>query len=301
MTLAEAPLVDTKTALRYIEEGKGEMDMMIQFQCQCADCLFTDFIPLPFSLWRLKRAFSKWQYDLQGKAWNMLYLENHDHPRVVSRYGSEAFHDKSAKCLAASFLFLQGSPFLYQGQEIGMTNWRGRSIEDYRDVQSIWKYHNELKNKPVEKRMAILHRSARDNARTPVQWSSGKNGGFTTAETAWMPVNENYAQINVADQEKDPESILNFYRKAIGLRKSLSCVRHGVYREYRPLSGKHYVYSMTDEGQQLLVVCSYAGKDTRFTAPRGFDLTGAELILGNYPDATDGVLKPYECRVYLWK
>ena len=301
MTLAEAPLVNTKTALRYIEEGKGEMDMMIQFQSQCADCLFTDFIPLPFSLRRLKHAFSKWQRDLQGKAWNMLYLENHDHPRVVSRYGSEDFHDKSAKCLATAFLFLQGSPFLYQGQEIGMTNWRGKSIEDYRDVQSIWKYHNELKDKPVEKRMAILHRSARDNARTPVQWSGAKNGGFTEAAEAWMPVNENYAQINVADQEQDPDSILNFYRRAIGLRKELSCVRHGVYKEYRPLSGKHYIYSRKDGDQELLVVCSFAKKDTRFTPPRGFDLKKAELVLGNYPGTDTGSLKPYECRAYLWK
>ena len=182
-----------------------------------------------------------------------------------------------------------------------MTNWRGKCIEDYRDVQSIWKYHNALKDKPVEKRLAILHRSARDNARTPVQWSGDKNGGFTTAETAWMPVNENFTQINVADQEKDPDSILNFYRKAIGLRKSLSCVRHGVYKEHRPLSGKHYLYSLEDDSQKILVVCSFGKKDTRFTAPHGFDLTKAERILENYPDPVEAVLKPYECRVYLWK
>ena len=301
MTLAEAPLVNTKTALTYIEEGKGEMDMMIQFQSQCADCLFTDFIPTPFSLRKLKRAFSSWQYDLAGKAWNMLYLENHDHPRVVSRYGSEEFHDKSAKCLAAAFLFLQGSPFLYQGQEIGMTNWRGKSIEEYRDVQSIWKYHNAWKDKPVEKRLAILHRSARDNARTPVQWSGEKNGGFTEAETPWMNVNENYTTINVADQEANPDSILNFYRKAIKLRKELGCVRYGVYKEYRPLDRNHYIYSMAHEDQKILVVCSFAKKDTPFTAPKGFDLGTAELLLGNYPDAAYGILKPYECRVYLWK
>ena len=182
-----------------------------------------------------------------------------------------------------------------------MPNWRGKSIEDYRDVQSIWKYHNELKNKPEEKRLAILHRSARDNARTPVQWSAERNGGFTDGETPWMPVNENYTRINVAAQEKDPDSILNFYRKAIMLRKTLSCVRHGVYKVYRPLSGKHYIYSLTDDRQQILVVCSFAKKDSKFTAPRGFDLGTAELLLGNYNDPAENVRKPYECRVYLMK
>ena len=167
-TLAEAPLVSPRKALKYIHEEKGQMDMMIQFQCQCADCLFTDYLPTKFNLRKMKRAFSSWQHKLEGKAWNMLYLENHDHPRIVSRYGSEEYWAESAKTLAAALLFQKGTPFLYQGQEIGMTNWRGKSIEDFRDVQSIWKYHNELKNKPVEKRMAILHRSARDNARTPV-------------------------------------------------------------------------------------------------------------------------------------
>ena len=126
------------------------------------------------------------------------------------------------------------------------------------------------------------------------------NAGFTTGKP-WFYVNENYKKINVAAQEKDPDSILNFYRRAIGLRKELSCVRHGVYKEYRPLSGKHYIYSRKDGDQELLVVCSFAKKDTRFTPPRGFDLKKAELVLGNYPGTDTGSLKPYECRAYLWK
>jgi len=300
MTLAEAPLVNPKIALEYIEEGKGQMDMMIQFQSQCADCLFTDFIPLPFSLRRLKRAFTTWQKGLAGRAWNMTYLENHDHPRIVSRYGSEEFWAESAKCLATTFLFQKGSPFLYQGQEIGMTNWKPTSIEQYRDVQAIWRYHNVGQNKSPEKRLRELWRSSRDNARTPVQWSGERHAGFTTGETTWMDVNENYTRINVADQEKDPDSILNFYRKAIALRKSLSCVRHGRYEEYRKLSGKHYIYSMEDDRQKILVVCSYAKKATAFKAPRGFDLDAAELVLCNYRCSVVPALQPYECRVYLW-
>jgi len=300
MTLAEAPLVNPRIALKYIDESSGQMDMMIQFQSQCADCLFTDFIPMPFSLRRLKRAFSTWQEQLAGKAWNMTYLENHDHPRIVSRYGSEKFWAESAKTLATCFLFQQGTPFLYQGQEIGMTNWKPQSIDQYRDVQAIWRYHNVGQNKSAEKRLKELWRSSRDNARTPVQWSGEKNAGFTTGDTTWMDVNENYTHINVADQEKDPDSILNFYRKAIHLRKSLSCVRYGKYREYRKLSGKHYIYSMEDDRQKILTVCSFADRATTFRAPSGFDLEKAELVLCNYLDSVTPTLLPYECRVYLW-
>ena len=297
-TLAEAPLVSPKKALEYIREDGGEMDMMIQFQVQCADCLFTDYIPTKFSLRRLKRAFSQWQRKLAGKAWNMLYLENHDHPRIVSRYGSETFREESAKMLAVSYLFLQGTPFVYQGQEIGMTNWRPNSIEEYRDVQTIWKYHHTNLNKPEEERLKIHWRSARDNARTPVQWSGEKNGGFTTADTPWMSVNPNYREINVADQERDEASVLNFYRRAIALRKSLSAVRHGVYREYFKWSSRHYVYTMRDETQTVLVICSFADKDTRLPVPKGLDIRNTAPALCNYPNPGD-ILCPYECRVYV--
>ncbi len=299
-TLAEAPLVSPKMALTYIEEGKGEMDMMIQFQSQCADCLFTDSLPLPFSLVRLKKAFSDWQYGLQGRAWNMLYLENHDHPRILPRYGSEEFWKQSGKTLAATFLFLQGTPFLYQGQEIGMVNWKPESIEQYRDVQAIWAYHNRNQNKTPEQRIKMLWRSSRDNARTPVQWSGEENAGFTTG-TPWMDVNESYKSINVAAQEEDPDSILNFYRKAIALRKTLPVVRNGVYRDHYPLDPHRYVYSREDGSQKLLVVCSYASRDIALKVPKEFDLSQAQIILNNYDYPTGNTLRPYECRVYLWK
>ena len=300
MTLAEAPLVSPKKALTYINEDSGELDMMIQFQCQCADCLFTDWLPLPFSLRKLKRAFSSWQRKLHGRAWNMLYLENHDHPRIVSRDGSERFREESAKTLAAALLFQQGTPFLYQGQELGMTNCPLESIGEYRDVQTIWNYHHSALNKSPEKRLARLHRSSRDNSRTPVQWSGEPNAGFTTG-TPWMRVNPNYTQINAAEQETREDSVLNFYRRAIALRKRLPCVRDGDYREYRHLSGSHYIYSRDDGKQRILVVCSFRDKPTAFRAPRGFDLEKAELALANYPTPQPGSLQPYECRVYLWK
>ena len=299
-TLAEAPLVSPRKALRYIDEENGQMDMMIQFQCQCADCLFTDYLPTKFHLRKMKRAFSSWQTKLAGKAWNMLYLENHDHPRIVSRYGSEEFWGESAKTLATAMLFQQGTPFLYQGQEIGMTNWKPTSIDEYRDVQTIWNYHHSALDKTEEERLQRLWRSSRDNARTPVQWSNEENAGFTTG-TPWMSVNPNYPQINVEQQETDPDSVLNFYRQAIRLRKQLSCVRWGNYKEYKKNSKKIYMYSRQDPRQKILVVCSFWNKPVPFKAPVDFYIPGARLALCNYNTITPDTLQPYECRVYLWK
>ena len=300
MTLAEAPLVSPKRALEYIaEDGSGELDMMIQFQCMCADCLYTDYLPLPFSLRRLRRAFGRWQRKLDGRAWNMLYLENHDHPRIISRYGSEHYRTQSGKSLAASYLFQKGTPFIYQGQEIGMTNWRPESAEQYEDVQT----RNQALNLKGEKRLKKLWRCSRDSARTPVQWSAEENAGFSTGKP-WFYVNENYPQVNVAAQESDPDSLLNFYRKAIRLRKSLSVVQDGSYREFYRHSGKLYVYTRETARERLLVVCSFTEKPVRFRAPKGCRLDAMELLLENYGGALSGngfVTKPYETRVYLEK
>ena len=298
-TLAEAPLVWPKQALKYIDEENGQLDMMIQFQCQCADCLFTDYLPTKFSLRRMKKAFSDWQTKLEGKAWNMLYIENHDNPRIVSRYGSEKYHAESAKTLAAMYLFQKGTPFLYQGQEIGMTNWRPESADMYEDVQTLYTYAHSNLNKSLEERLHKMWRSSRDSARTPVQWSADKNAGFTTAEKPWFYVNENYTWLNVTQQENDPDSILNFYRKAISLRKELSCVRHGSYREFFKNSRKLYVYARENDTQKILVICSFSSKPVKLKFPRGFDSTSGKLILQNTNNSTN-TLTPYECRIYLW-
>ena len=299
-TLAEAPLVWPNQALKYIDEEKGQIDMMIQFQCQTADCLFTDWMPTKFSLRRMKQAFSDWQYKLEGKAWNMLYIENHDHPRIISRYGSEKYWKASGKALAVAYLFQKGTPFLYQGQEIGMLNWKPENADMYEDVQTRWQYENTELDKTEAQRLHRLWRSSRDSARTPVQWDASDNAGFTTG-TPWFYVNENYKTINVAQQELDTDSILNFYRKAIKLRKSLNVVRHGIYREHFKLSGDLYVYSMETDEEKLLVVCSFTEKRIRFTAPRGFDLDTGKLLLCNYAKCRKTIMKPYEARVYLWK
>ena len=302
VTLAEAPMVDPKTALTYITEGPDqEIDMMIQFQTQCADSFLSDYYPMPFSLKKLKKAFSNWQNKLEGKGWNMLYMENHDHPRIISRYGSEKFWKESGKMLAVSYLFQKGTPFIYQGQEIGMLNWRPESPEMYEDVQTIWEYKNHATGKSDEKRLKRLWRCSRDSARTLVQWDDSPNAGFTTSDTPWFYVNPNYTGINVAQQEEDPDSILNFYRKAVALRKKLSCVRTGNYIEHFKNSSKLYCYSRKNGFQRILVVCSFSDKPMKFQAPRDFPVDVARLELCNYENSDPGVLPPYEARVYLWR
>ena len=299
MTLAEAPMVTPKVALRYIDEAKAPvLDMMIQFASQEADCFFMDFNHMPFSLRKLKRAYSSWQMGLAGKGWNMLYIENHDHPRMVSRYGSEEFREESAKMLAVSYLFLSGTPFIYQGQEIGMSNWYPSDPALYEDVQTRWQYENVGTKKSPEKRLERLWHGSRDSARTPVQWDNSEHAGFTTG-TPWFYVNENYREVNVASQEKNPDSVLNFYREAIKLRKELSCVRYGTYTEHNKRSSKIYVYSRQDEKQKILVVCSYSKDIVKFRAPKDFDLSKARLVLQNYETVEENRLQPYEARVYL--
>ena len=302
MTLAESPMCSPKTALKYITEGDRQvLDMIIQFKTQEADCFFTDFRHLPFSLRKMKRAFSTWQNKLDGKGWNMLYLENHDHPRIVSRYGSEKYRVESAKMLAAAYLFLKGTPFVYQGQEIGMTNGRPESPDMYEDVQTIWQYKNVGTRKSPKKRLETLWNGSRDSARTPVQWTSGRHAGFTSAAEPWFYVNGNYKEINVEADEKNPDSILNFYRKAIALRKSMPAVKDGKYTEYGKNSKKFYTYSRENEKEKLLVVCSFSDKVESVNYPKGFDVTRAELILSNYGNNAPKTFKPYEVRVYHWK
>ena len=299
MTLAESPMVSPKKALEYITEDDSKvLDMIIQFNTQEADCFFTDFRHMPFNLRKMKRAFSNWQTKLEDKGWNMLYIENHDHPRMVTRYGSEKYQKASGKMLAAMYMFLMGTPFVYQGQEIGMTNWYPERADMYEDVQTRWQYNNVGTNKPEQKRLEVLWNGSRDSARTPVQWSSEANAGFTTG-TPWFYVNENYKEINVADQEKDPDSVLNFYRKTISLRKSLPVVKDGHYVEHFKGSSKLYTYTRENDSQKLLVVCCFTDEAVNMKTPAGFDLSKAELVLCNYDAPTSAAMRPYEVRVYL--
>ena len=300
MTLAEAPMVTPKVALKYIDEGPDkQIDMMIQNEAMCADCFFQDYFPTKFHLRKLKRAFRTWQKKLDGKGWNMLFLENHDHPRIISRYGSEAFREASGKMLATAYLFQKGTPFLYQGQKIGMTNWHPSSWEDYEDVATRYYYTHKARKLTPRQRLHKLWRCSRDSARTLMQWDDSENAGFTTGKP-WFAVNENYREINVARQEPDRNSVLNYYRLAIGLRKKLSCVRRGTYQEYRKGSDWLYMYSMRDDRQKILVICSFSDRVRKFRPPKEFHLDKGKRILCNYPEPEEDRLNPYEARVYFW-
>lgn len=184
-----------------------------------------------------------------------------------------------------------------------MTNIRLESIDMYEDVQTVNHYHTFFTNTPEEKRMERIWRASRDSARTPVQWDAGDNAGFTTGEP-WFYVNPNYPEVNVAAQEDDPESLLNFYREAVRLRRELPVVRYGTFRQYYPLSGKLFVYERRSKAQRLLVICSYTDEAVKFKAPRGYDLKKGRLLLHSHGDELEGngfTLNPRETRVYLFQ
>lgn len=302
MILGEGPQMDPKTALSY--QLPGELDLVFGFDHMNADCIQTDFIQRPFSLRKLKRAFSRWQNGINGLAWNTLYIENHDHPRVISRYGSEKYRVESGKMLACAYMLQQGTPFVYQGQEIGMTNLRLPDENMYVDVMlrnNCRIAHKFLPDKTV---LSLAQKSCRDSARTPMQWSDEANAGFTEGKP-WFYINENYREINVAAQEDDPDSLLNFYRKLIVFKKSDPAAIWGDYKEYYERSEDFYVYSREHGGRRILVICSFTEKEKRFTPPEGFELSRGRLVLANYSlnVAPGGAFtaRPYEVRVYVFE
>jgi oligo-1,6-glucosidase len=296
--IGEAPMTPVQTAMTYITGEDRVLDMMIQFDTMMADCILTEYVWHRFSLRKLKRAFSKWQNTLQGKAWNALYLENHDHPRVINRYGSIRFWRESGTCLAASYIFQQGCPFIYQGQEIGMTNIHLPSIDMYEDIASRNAYHTFHKRESEEMRLRRIHISSRDSSRTPVQWDDSENAGFSEVKP-WFYVNPNYKKVNAAAEEEDPNSILNFYRKCLALRKSTDTLIYGTYKEYYHLSSKIFEYERALDGDRYLIVCSYSKQHTGLRMPKFWRTAEKELVLCNYKkNGPELSLRPYETRVY---
>ena len=304
--VGEAPMMNEKNALRYIKEGPNqELDMMFHFEHMEADCLFTDVFQKPFDLLKLKKAFTRWQNALEGKAWNAWYLENHDHPRIISRYGSEEYRVVSGKMLANCLMLLKGTPFIYQGQEIGMTNINLSDISLYQDVQTVNNTRTlRLMGMSKKKAEARISRTTRGNARTPVQWDSSPNGGFTTG-SPWMPVNPNYKTVNAKAEILDQNSIFNHYRKLIAFRKEHPVAVHGDYKEHYPESKELYVFERNLNGKRLLVVCSFTEKSVGFWAPEGFDLAKGKLVLANYMEnnmhGNGFTMRPYETRVYYFE
>ena len=305
-TVGEAPMMTPNNALKYIDESNKELDMMFHFQHIEADCFMVDYIQTKFDLRKMKRAFSSWQEKLRGRAWNTLYIENHDHPRIISRYGNERYRVESGKMLANMYMLQQGTPFIYQGQELGMLNIKLDSFDDYVDVFMKNNYNVAVNKVRLNKDKAWdwAVKSTRDNARTPVQWDDSENAGFTSG-TPWFPVNPNYKQINAKKEMEDPNSILNHYKALIKFKKENEVAIFGDYKEHYKNSDKLYVYERNYLGKRLLVINSFSDSSVAFEAPKGFNLEDGKPVLCNYANPTvqgNGFkLRPYESRVYVFE
>jgi len=294
--IGEGPMTTVQSAMQYLTGEKKSLDMMISFDHMLADCFLTEYLQSPFKLTKYKSALSKWQNTLAGKAWNVLYLENHDHPRIISRYGNENFWKESGKMLAVSYLFLQGTPFIYQGQELGMTNIKLSSIEKYKDIASQNNFHRLLTFEPELKRLRRVHASSRDSARTPVQWNHEKYAGFSDV-TPWFYINPNYTFINAEDEEKDSDSILNFYRKCLEIRKHSKTLLYGSYQEFFPHSESIYMYERVYENIAYLIICSFSEKYIEIRLPEKYQNKNFQPVLCNYPMRDSMIFRPYEARV----
>lgn len=302
MTVGETAGVTLDEAKKYANSEGSELNMVFQFEHMGLDGegdfkWSTKHIPLV----PLKENLTKWQLGLDEVAWNSLYFCNHDQPRIVSRLGddSDEFREVSAKCIATCLHMMQGTPYVYQGEELGMTNTVFKSVDDFRDLESINAYRELIESGLYTKEdmfPKIAHKS-RDNARTPMQWDASENAGFTTGKP-WIAVNPNYKKINVADQLKREDSVFHYYQKLIRLRKENEIIVYGNYELLLPEDENIFAYIRTLDNQKLLVVCNFSKSEQKF------DFSGyenAKVLISNYNrDAReDGILKPYEATVLL--
>lgn len=297
MTVGEANGVSIKDAEQWVGEESGYFDMIFQFE---ALGLWGERDGEVFDLRDYKQVLTKWQEGLDGIGWNALYIENHDLIRAVSAMGDDgALRKTSAKALGMMYFFMQGTPFIYQGQEIGMTNVQFEELTDYDDIQSVNRARQMMKEgTPREEAMNYIYASSRDNVRTPMQWNAQPEAGFTTG-TPWLGVNPNYADINVAESLKDPNSIYHFYKEMIALRRDNEALIYGSYELVLPLHKQVYAYKRQGNSETYLVVVNVFN-DSAEVDLTPFDLK--ELVLTNYevPNSLekDIQLRPYEARLY---
>ena len=302
MTVGETAGVTLDEAKKYANSEGSELNMVFQFEHMGLDGegdfkWSTKHIPLV----PLKENLTKWQLGLDEVAWNSLYFCNHDQPRIVSRLGddSDEFREVSAKCIATCLHMMQGTPYVYQGEELGMTNTVFKSVDDFRDLESINAYRELIESGLYTKEdmfPKIAHKS-RDNARTPMQWDASDNAGFTTG-TPWIAVNPNYKKINVEDQLKREDSVFHYYQKLIRLRKENEIIVYGNYELLLPEDENIFAYVRTLDNQKLLVVCNFSKSEQKFDF-QGYE--NAKVLISNYnrDDREDGILKPYEATVLL--
>ncbi|MCF7482738.1 alpha,alpha-phosphotrehalase [Vibrio sp. J1-1] len=261
----------------------------------------------PFDFLQLKQIFNHWQTGLNGKGWGALFWCNHDQPRVVSRLGDDQqYRVESAKMLAASVHMMQGTPYVYQGEEIGMTNPGYSEISQYRDVESTNMYDIMVNRDGVSHQdmMAILAQKSRDNSRTPMQWNSQPHAGFTKG-TPWLEVAQNYQEINAESAVADLNSVFYFYKRLIELRKQVQVITDGSYQDLLPEHARIFAYARQNDTQTLLCINNYYGEEVECVLPEGFEMAKAKCLLSNYQNAASAVasrhqtLRPYETRILL--
>ena len=306
MTVGETAGVTIEEAQKYAGDDRNELNMVFQFEhveSGCGD--YGKWTTAKYDFKEFKNIMIKWQEELQGKAWNSLFLGNHDQPRSVSRFGNDnpVYRETSAKMLATCIHMMQGTPYVYQGEELGMTNIYFDKLEDYRDIESI-NYFEEFTEAGLmtpEHMMKCLMLRSRDNARTPMQWDDSKQAGFTEGEP-WIKVNPNYKKINAAQQLEDPDSVFHYYQKLIRLRKEKDII---VYGEFEPLYREDeqiFAYTRKQDQEKLLTVCNFSDKNAEVEVPEEFK--GAECLitnLGRKEFERKIVLNPYEAFVLYYK
>ncbi|MGC9458206.1 alpha,alpha-phosphotrehalase [Vibrio genomosp. F10] len=308
VTVGEMSSTTLEHCLKYSSKEGNELSMVFNFHHLKADYLNGEkWTNTPFDFLQLKRIFNHWQVGLNGKGWGALFWCNHDQPRVVSRLGNDTeYRVESAKMLAASIHMMQGTPYVYQGEEIGMTNPHYGNIDQYKDVESINMYEIMVNQENVshEDMMAILAQKSRDNSRTPMQWNDSKYAGFSKAEP-WLSVANNYVDINAKAAVDEPDSVFYFYQRLIQLRKEVDVITDGNYVDLLPDHKALFVFQRQSETQTLLCLNNFYANEVECVLPNELEVSNARVLLSNYPQTKGGnlsrhqALKPYETRILL--
>ncbi len=299
MIVGETGGVTIALAKEYAGFGKEELDMVFSFEHMSldkGDMSKLEVIRAPLK--PLREVLTRWQMELHGVAWNSLFFENHDRPRAVSKYDDDTTsfnHEKSAKKLAVLLYLMEGIPYIYQGQEIGMKNAYFDCIEDYDDVDTKNKYEKWKDQFDLETILHYFGKRSRDNARTPMPWNEGVNAGFTTGKP-WLKLAYHYQTINVQNNLDDENSIYHFYQKVLKLRKDYDVLIEGKYELLLENDEHIFSYQRVDSQQKVIVICNYDNVKTSFDKDL---IKGANLVLSNYEDNQDTLLRPYEAKVYV--
>ncbi|MBP3878071.1 MAG: alpha,alpha-phosphotrehalase [Lachnospiraceae bacterium] len=299
MTVGETPGLTIEEAGRFSNLDGRELSMCFQFEHTSLD---EDPVRGRYGfgslvLTDLKENLSKWQYGLEGRAWNSLYWDNHDQPRIVSRWGNDSaeWREKSAKMLATCLHMMKGTPYVYQGEELGMTNYPWENLGQINDIESLGNVRSLMERGLLteEEAVEVMRRQSRDNARTPMQWDASENAGFTEG-TPWLPVNPAFREINAAEQTGREDSVFNYYRKLIALRKQYDIIAYGRYELLEAEDPDLFIYTRELGGEKLLVVCNFTEKERVWQIPEEF--ADGEILITNdeRTSAADAVIRPYE-------